>query len=219
MHSRVWLVLGCVIVLVVGCTKSANNAAQSGPSSPSAVSEEEIARLKKEYEDFRKQQSPPLPEHIRTLIASQRPFEFGFSLTDLEGKTVKSSDYAGRGLVIVLCDLSSEACIQEVPQLIEFHKKYQRNGIELVAIAYKQDASQEELSGAIRDFIKQSGIKYPCLPGDQATLDQVPELKAFPTKIIIDLEGRARLKLEGTQSSQDLDDIMRALFSPSASVS
>ncbi len=150
-------------------------------------------------------------EHARELITAQRPFEFNFSLPDLDGKNVALKDFAGKILIADIWGTWCPPCRAEIPHFVELVKKYEGQGLRMVGINY-ENGSPDEAIKLIREFVKANGMNYPCLIGDAKTRDQIPNFEGFPTTLFIDRTGKVRLCVVGYHSETDIEAIVQELL-------
>ena len=55
-------------------------------------------------------------------------------------------------------------------------------------------------------------INYVCLVGDADTQQQIPDFQGFPTTLLIDREGKVRVKLVGYHPYEQLDAYIAELM-------
>ena len=66
----------------------------------------------------------------------------------------------------------------------------------------------------VERFVRQSGLPYPCLIGDDSVLQQIPNFRAFPTTLVLDSAGKVRLLItENDGHSMELiEDVVHVLL-------
>ena len=86
-----------------------------------------------------------------------------FTLTDIEGKPHKLSDYRGRNVVVVFWATWCGPCKLEVPHLKGLQESYSKDKLAILAIS-------EEPVALVKTFVQEQGITYTVLtsPGDLA---------------------------------------------------
>ncbi|HKI18079.1 MAG TPA: TlpA disulfide reductase family protein, partial [Isosphaeraceae bacterium] len=110
-------------------------------------------------------------------------------------------------------------CREAIPHLIDLSRKYDRRGLAVVGLTYeKSDPTDPQTRENVKNFVQQAGIPYPCLMGDEPTLKLVPNLKGFPTSLVLDRAGKVRLLVtENGASSLDLiQDVVLVLLAEPA---
>lgn len=172
----------------------------SATSKIEARQKEEVARQQKEALE---------------ALAAHQPFDFDFSLTDLEGKTVNLADYKGKVLIVDIWGTWCPPCRMEIPHFVDLHKKYREQGFEIVGINYER-TSPDKWVEVIKDFVSKNGMTYTCVIGDDATREKVPDFQGFPTTLFIDRTGKVRLKEVGYKPLPVLEAVVVKLLEEAA---
>jgi thiol-disulfide isomerase/thioredoxin len=81
--------------------------------------------------------------------------KYEFSLTTLEGKTIKLSDYAGKVVLVNLWAPWCGPCKVEMPGFAKLHEKYAGKGFEIISVAVQTNES------AVRSFIEKTPLSWP----------------------------------------------------------
>jgi thiol-disulfide isomerase/thioredoxin len=119
---------------------------------------------------------------------------FQFTLPDLSGKKVSLGDFKGKVVVVDFWGTWCAPCRDSIPHLIEMHNNWHRRGLEIVGLSYEKDApSESEARELVKKVVKAARIPYTCLMGDESTVSQVPGFVGFPTTVLVDRAGKARL--------------------------
>jgi thiol-disulfide isomerase/thioredoxin len=129
-----------------------------------------------------------------------------FSLKDMNGKTVRLSDYKGKVVLLEFWATWCPPCRASVPGLEKLHKAYKDKGLVLLAVTMDMGGDDE-----VRSYIKESGITYTVLKGteDVATKYQV---RSIPMMLVLGKDGKIAKRYIGMGSDEDLEtDIKAAL--------
>jgi thiol-disulfide isomerase/thioredoxin len=146
----------------------------------------------------------------RSGIETKHEREVGtnFALPDLEGKLWKLEEQRGKIVLVNYWATWCAPCRQETPDLVRLAQSYRAKGLEIVGISLDDDVS------LIRPFVAEFNIPYPILlPLD---LSNLPEnVRAIPTTILYDQQGRKAKRYVGAVSESVLrDDIESLLVEP-----
>jgi thiol-disulfide isomerase/thioredoxin len=132
----------------------------------------------------------------RRLAAQTSPFSFRFALPDLGGKTVTLDDVKGKVTIVDLWGTWCPPCRREIPHLKELLAKYRDHGLAIVGLNYERVAD-EDVRDTVKAFVREHAVPYPCLIGDEKTLEQIPDFNGYPTLLFLDRSGTVRLRVEG----------------------
>src|ERR1700732_998701 len=85
-----------------------------------------------------------------------------FTLETLDGKTVRLSDFRGKGVLLNFWATWCQPCKIEMPWFAELQKQYGPQGLQIVGVAM-DDASPKEIG----EFAHDLGVNYPILVGKE----------------------------------------------------
>ena len=119
-----------------------------------------------------------------------------FSLPDLNGATVSSSDarFDGKVVFVTLWGTWCPPCRTEVPTFNDLHERYADAGLVIVGIAFERDSTATLRRERLREFSREHEIKYLVLDGGatsdfSSALPMVEDVKGLPIEIFIDRSG------------------------------
>jgi peroxiredoxin len=142
------------------------------------------------------QQGPPedttASASAESQTTDQGPQAPEFVLTDLDGRTVRLSDFQGKVVLIDFWATWCGPCRMEVPHLKELYGRYSDRGFVLVGISLDTAGP-----GVVRAFVEKHKIPYPIVMGDQKTARAYGGVTAIPTAFLIDRDGRLVKKYVG----------------------
>ena len=129
-----------------------------------------------------------------------RPGEkvFAFTFPDVEGHMVSSTDerFRGRVVVVELFGTWCPNCSDLAPLLVEWHRKYRTQGLEVVGLAYEYTDDPEEANERLRAYAARHSVEYPLLRAGvsdkdvaSATVPALERIKAYPTTIFVGRDG------------------------------
>lgn len=111
-----------------------------------------------------------------------------FEMQTPEGKTVKLSDYVGKGKVVLVDFWASWCgpCRREMPNLVEAYAKYKNKNFEIVGVSLDQsaDAWKEAIKKLNITWPQISDLKYWNCEGAQ-----LYAVSSIPHTVLIDGEG------------------------------
>jgi cytochrome c biogenesis protein CcmG, thiol:disulfide interchange protein DsbE len=120
-----------------------------------------------------------------------------FSLKDvLQGKEYSLSQFKGKVVVINFFTFFCGPCRDEMPDLNKINNELKGKGLQTLGIALSSNPTQ------IRFLVKQLGLEYPVLIGNDKVSDAYGSIAVVPTTVIIDKEGNVAQRIEGTRKKE-----------------
>jgi peroxiredoxin len=129
-----------------------------------------------------------------------------FALKDADGRTVHLSDYHGKVVVLDFWATTCEPCKVEIPWLMEFEGAKKDRGFAVLGV------SMDDGWDVIKPFLRELGVNYRVVLGDDKTADQYGGIDAIPTTFLIDREGRVYKVHVGLTSKKEFDDEIETLL-------
>jgi peroxiredoxin len=125
-----------------------------------------------------------------------------FSFKDINGNTVSLQDTRYKNKVVIVQILGSWCpnCMDETAYMVNYYKKYQAKGVEVVGLAYERTNDFAKSQKALLQVKNRFNVPYPLLitgyTSDKAetskSLPMLSKVVGFPTTIIIDKNGDVR---------------------------
>lgn len=172
--------------------------------------EDEFFAPIRDQDEFKSELKKQMDEYAHHAISQTESFPFDFELVDLDGNTVSLEDFRGKIAIVDIWGTWCPPCREEIPHFVKLKETYPAD-LAVVGINYEHSEGDEAVEG-IRKFAADVGINYPCVIGDQATQDLIPQLEGFPTTLFLDRDGRVRLKVVGYQPYEMLDAFVSVLM-------
>lgn len=117
-----------------------------------------------------------------TLASAPSP---AWELKGVDSKPVKSSDFAGKVVILDFWATWCGPCRMEIPGFIELQKQYADKGLVVVGVALDQDGAS-----VVKPFMDKMGINYPVVLGDETIVNAFGGVEGIPTTFIIDRNGQ-----------------------------
>lgn len=123
-----------------------------------------------------------------------------FTLVDLNGNKVSSSDFDGNVILLNFWATWCGPCKVEIPDLVKLHENYKGKSFKVVSIALDSGSPQR-----IRQFAKKWKMNYPILIGDSNVIKAYGGIRGVPTTFIIDSNGYVKNMFLGPRSYKQLE--------------
>lgn len=147
----------------------------------------------------RKDASAELPDPDQLTQYTKQPVAVSFPNT--EGKLVSLRDERYQNKVVILQVLGTWCpnCADEARMLGELYKKEQKNGLEIIGLAFEKHTDTAKVHTALELFKKRLQVSYEVLHAGssnkqaaQQTLPFLDKVMAFPTMVVLDKKGQIR---------------------------
>jgi thiol-disulfide isomerase/thioredoxin len=138
---------------------------------------------------------------IRPLMAVPMP--------DLDGKSRKVGDWAGKVLVVNFWATWCPPCLKEIPEFVRMQERLAARGVQFIGIA----ADQPE---KVREFAAKMQINYPVLLGEMDVIEIARlagnEVGGLPFTVVLDRRGHWVRSESGALDEARLTEILAPLL-------
>ena len=138
-----------------------------------------------------------------------------FSLKNVLGGEVKSSDFKGKVLVIDFWATWCVPCKVEIPHYNELRSKLKDQGVEFLGVTYDSGSSVKN----VVPFLTELKIEYPVVMGTDAIDEALGGHPGYPTTFLVGKDWKVYRKIFGSAENkiQNLEkDITALLAKPAA---
>ena len=149
-----------------------------------------------------KDENAKLPDAYSLTALKPGYKKIDFTFKDLNGKEVSLQDARYKNKVVIVQILGSWCpnCMDETAYMVNYYKKYQSKGVEVIGLAYERTTDFEKSKNALLQIKNRFNVPYPLLitgyTSNKAetakSLPMMAKLVGFPTTIIIDKSGDVR---------------------------
>ena len=143
-----------------------------------------------------------------TCAASEGKANFDFTLKDMNGASVRLSDYKGKVVLLNFWATWCGPCKVEIPEFVEVYEEYKDRGFEILGVLAMDEPSPEELKA----FASAYRMNYPVLRANQEFEDAHGPLWGLPTTFIIDRQGSICTKHMGPVSREIVEREIKGLL-------
>jgi peroxiredoxin len=127
-----------------------------------------------------------------------------FTLESLDGKTVRLSDFRGKGVLLNFWATWCQPCKIEMPWFAELQKQYGPQGLQIVGVAM-DDASPKEIG----EFAHDLGVNYPILVGKEEVGNAYGGVQFLPATFYIGRDGKVVDKVFGLKGRGEIEDSIK----------
>lgn len=128
------------------------------------------------------------------------------SLRDMNGDTVKLSDFKGKVIILDFFATWCPPCKEEIPDFIELQKQYGEQGFVMVGVSLTPAAD-------VKPFAERLRVNYTVLIGDDKSNAAYGPIRSIPTTFVIDKEFNIAKKYIGYRSKETFENDIKELLS------
>lgn len=131
-----------------------------------------------------------------------------FSVNDLQGRPVSSSDLRGKVVLIDFWATWCGPCKKEMPGYQQLLNRYGAQGF--VVIGFKFDTMKDTEDPIL--FAKRLRVRYPLVVATDAIRQKFGDIKGLPTTLLYDRNGILRNKVIGFEYSSTFEDYLKQVL-------
>jgi thiol-disulfide isomerase/thioredoxin len=124
---------------------------------------------------------------------------------------IRLADMRGKVVMLDFWRIGCAECIHSLPYLQNVYARYKDKGVELVSI-HSPELNFEYDVNNVRDFIRAQGIQYPVAIDNDRITWKGYQLRAWPTFVLIDKQGRIRYVHIGEGRFEQVDAALKELL-------
>ena len=130
-----------------------------------------------------------------------------FALKDLNGRTVRLSDYKGKVVLINFWATWCPPCRAEMPDLVKLQREHGKDGLQIIGITYPP-----ERSARVRRFARSLKVNYPIILGTREIRARFSSDETLPLTIVINRDGKVSEIISGILLREEFDEKIKPLL-------
>ena len=121
-----------------------------------------------------------------------------FTLKDINGATVRLSDYRGKVVLLDFWATWCGPCKIEIPWFMQFEQEYKDKGFAVLGVSMDEDGWN-----AVKPFVQERKVNYRIMLGNDDVGSLYGGLESLPTTLLIDRSGRIAKMHIGLETGKD----------------
>ena len=130
-----------------------------------------------------------------------------FALKDVNGQTVRLSDYRGKVVLLDFWATWCSPCQIEIPWFMDLERRNKDKGFAVLGVSMDDDGWE-----SVKPFLSQLGVNYRVVIGDSETAQLYGGVDALPTTFLIDRGGKIAAVHVGLADRRDFEDGVEQLL-------
>jgi thiol-disulfide isomerase/thioredoxin len=152
------------------------------------------------YATFAQKQSIPILQ--RSLEQAPQ-----FALKDVDGRTVRLSDYQGKVVLINFWATWCPPCRAEMPDLVRLQREYAKQGLQIIGITYPPERKDR-----VQRFARSLKVNYPIILGTREIKARFTSEETLPLTVVIDRDGKVSDIISGILLREEFDEKIKPLL-------
>ena len=140
-------------------------------------------------------------------VPGQQTKAWQFKLSDVNGRTVRLSDYRGKVVLINFWATWCPPCRAEMPDLIKLQREYAKQGLQIIGITYPP-----ERKARVRKFANALKVNYPIILGTRQIKARFSSEETLPLTVVINRDGTVSHIISGILLREEFDEKIKPLL-------
>jgi len=130
-----------------------------------------------------------------------------FALKDVNGRTVRLSDYHGRVVLINFWATWCPPCRAEMPDLVRLQREHAKQGLQIIGITYPPERKDR-----VRRFARSLKVNYPIVLGTREIKARFSSEETLPLTVVINRDGKVTDIISGILLREEFDEKIKPLL-------
>jgi thiol-disulfide isomerase/thioredoxin len=127
-----------------------------------------------------------------------------WTLKDLDGREVSSSQFAGKVVVVDFWATWCGPCVEEIPGYVALQKKYGKDGLVIVGISLDRAGPAR-----VKKFAEENGMNYVLVMGNDSVGEAFGGIEAIPTTFLISRDGKVVHRKMGAWPHERYEELVK----------
>lgn len=130
-----------------------------------------------------------------------------FVLRDIDGRTVRLSDYRGKVVLVNFWATWCPPCRAEMPDLIRLQHEHAKEGLQVIGITYPPERKDR-----VRKFARSLKVNYPIALGTRQLKARFSSDETLPLTVVINRDGKVSDIISGILLREEFDEKIKPLL-------
>ena len=130
-----------------------------------------------------------------------------FALKDVNGRTVRLSDYRGKVVLINFWATWCPPCRAEMPDLVRLQREHAKQGLQIIGITYPP-----ERKARVRRFARSLKVNYPIILGTREIKARFSSEENLPLTVVVNRDGKVSDIISGILLREEFEEKIKPLL-------
>ena len=130
-----------------------------------------------------------------------------FDLKDLNGRSVRLSNYRGKVVLINFWATWCPPCRAEMPDLVRLQREHAGHGLQIIGITYPPESKIR-----VRRFARSLKVNYPIILGSRQIKTRFSSEETLPLTVVINRDGKVSDIIVGILLREEFDEKIKPLL-------
>ena len=140
-------------------------------------------------------------------VLGQKTLAPQFVLKDLNGRTVRLSNYRGKVVLINFWATWCPPCRAEMPDLVRLQRQHAKEGLQIIGITYPPETEDR-----VRRFARSLKVNYPIILGTRQLLARFSSEDNLPLTVVINRDGTVSEIISGILLRKEFEEKIQPLL-------
>lgn len=129
------------------------------------------------------------------------------TLKDLNGRTIRLSNYHGKVVLINFWATWCPPCRAEMPDLVRLQRKHRKEGLQIIGVTYEPESKR-----LVRRFAGRLKVNYPIILGTPEIKGRFSSDENLPLTVVINRDGQVVEVIRGILLRKEFDERIKPLL-------
>lgn len=144
---------------------------------------------------------------VSSSVLQQETIAPRFALKDVNGRTVRLSDYRGKVVLINFWATWCPPCRAEMPDLIRLQRQHGKDGLQIIGVTYPP-----EKKARVRRFARSLKVNYPIILGTPEFKARFSSEETLPLTVVINRDGKVSEIISGILLREEFNEKIKPLL-------
>lgn len=156
---------------------------------------------------------PYLVSLVTTVLLAIAPItqaeKIDYALPDIDGVKRNISEFRGKWVVLNFWATWCPPCLQEIPELVEFHEDHHKKDAIVVGVAYENIEPK-----TLKEFVESYFMNYPILVTSPTSKTPFGVISGLPSTFLISPTGELVATQTGPVTAKLIEDFIKQYKPP-----